>query len=262
MMYYLGLISEYLKNYMKSRLTYRADFWVEVISDLLFQATNLIFILVIFMHTNSLGGWSESEVVFVYGFFMVPYGLFSCFVNLWNFSERYIVKGELDRVMTRPAYNLFQIFLENVDPPALVGSVIGLIIMGISGAQMDLAMEWWFIPALIVLSLSAVAIYTGIYTILTSLSFFSDAPTGIIPLMYNIQGYGRYPVTIYNRAIQVVLTWILPFAFVGVYPASLFLQREDMRHMALLTPVMGIVFLTLGLLAWNWGIRRYRGAGS
>lgn len=74
--------------------------------------------------------------------------------------------------MTRPAYNLFQIFLENVDPPALVGSVIGLIIMGISGAQMDLAMEWWFIPALIILSLSAVAIYTGIYTILTSLSFF------------------------------------------------------------------------------------------
>ncbi|WP_202404123.1 ABC transporter permease, partial [Paenibacillus sp. OT2-17] len=229
MMYYLGLISEYLKNYMKSRLTYRADFWVEVISDLLFQATNLIFILVIFMHTDSLGGWSENEVVFVYGFFMVPYGLFSCFVNLWNFSERYIVKGELDRVMTRPAYNLFQIFLENVDPPALVGSVIGLIIMGISGAQMDLAMEWWFVPALIILSLSAVAIYTGIYTILTSLSFFSDAPTGIIPLMYNIQGYGRYPVTIYNRAIQVVLTWILPFAFVGVYPASLFLHREDMR---------------------------------
>lgn len=262
MMYYLGLISEYLKNYMKSRLTYRADFWVEVISDLLFQATNLIFILVIFMHTNSLGGWSENEVVFVYGFFMVPYGLFTCFVNLWNFSDRYIVKGELDRVMTRPAYNLFQIFLENVDPPSLVGSVIGLIIMGISGAQMDLHMEWWFIPVLIVMSLSAVAIYTGIYTILTAISFFSDAPTGIIPLMYNIQGYGRYPITIYNRAIQVVLTWILPFAFVGVYPASLFLQREDMRNMALLTPVMGAVFLTLGLLAWNWGIQRYRGAGS
>ncbi|MBJ8194077.1 ABC-2 family transporter protein, partial [Bacillus cereus] len=78
----------------------------------------------------------------------------------------------------------FQIFRDNVAPPALVGSVSGLMIMGIRGAQMDLAMEWWFVPALIILSLSAVAIYTGIYTILTSLSFFSDAPTGIIPLMY------------------------------------------------------------------------------
>lgn len=262
MKYYLGLIGEYLKNYFKTRMTYRADFWVEVISDLLFQATNLIFIFVVFMHTESLGGWSQSEVVFVYGFFMVPFGVFSCFINLWAFSERYIVKGEMDRVMTRPAHNLFQIFLENIDPPALIGSIIGIIIMTVSGADLGLTFEWWTIPALIVLTLSAVAIYTGIYTLLTSLSFYSDAPTGILPLMYNVQGYGRYPVTIYNRAIQVLLTWILPFAFVGVYPAALFLDREEMKYMALLTPLVGAVFFVIGLIAWNYGVKRYRGAGS
>ncbi|WP_310550479.1 ABC transporter permease [Paenibacillus glufosinatiresistens] len=261
-MYYIGLMSEYIKNYMKTRMTYRADFWVEVLSDLLFQVTNLIFIFVVFMHTDSLAGWSRGEVIFVYGFFMVPYGVFNCFVNMWNFSERYIVKGEMDRILTRPAHNLFQIFLENVDPPSLFGSLIGLIIMAVSGAQLGLPLEWWTLPALLVLTLSAVAIYTGIYTALTSLSFYSDAPTGIIPLMYNIQGYGRYPVTIYNRAIQVLLTWILPFAFVGVYPASLFLQRDGMQRMALLTPVMGAIFLGIGLIAWNSGVKRYKGAGS
>lgn len=152
-MYYMGLIWEYLKNYMKTRLTYRADFWVEILSDLLFQATNLIFIFVVFRHTDNLGGWSESEVLFVYGYFMVPYGIFSCFINLWGFSERYIVKGEMDRILTRPAHNLFQILLENVDPPALVGSFIGLIIMIFSGAEMGLMLEWWHIPALIILAL-------------------------------------------------------------------------------------------------------------
>jgi len=258
----MGLIWEYLKNYMKTRLTYRADFWVEIISDLLFQATNLIFIFVVFRHTDNLGGWSEAEVLFVYGYFMVPYGIFSCFINLWGFSERYIVKGEMDRILTRPAHNLFQILLENVDPPSLVGSFIGLIIMIFSGAEMGLVLEWWHIPALIILALSSVLIYAGIYTTLTSLSFYSDAPTGILPLMYNIQGYGRYPVTIYNRAIQVLLTWIIPFAFVGIYPAALFLERAEMHRMALLTPVMGLVFATIGLTLWNFGVKRYRGAGS
>lgn len=261
-MYYMGLIWEYLKNYMKTRLTYRADFWVEILSDLLFQATNLIFIFVVFRHTDSLGGWSESEVLFVYGYFMVPYGIFSCFINLWGFSERYIVKGEMDRILTRPAHNLFQILLENVDPPALVGSFIGMIIMIISGAEMGLMLEWWHIPALIILALSSVLIYAGIYTTLTSLSFYSDAPTGILPLMYNIQGYGRYPITIYNRAIQVLLTWVIPFAFVGIYPAALFLERSEMHRMALLTPVMGLVFGSVGLLLWNYGVKKYRGAGS
>ena len=86
-MRYASLFWEYLKNYAKTRLTYRADFWVEVLSDLLFQGMNLIFILVVFQHTESLGGWSEAEVVFVYGFFMIPYGLFSTFFSIWNFSE-------------------------------------------------------------------------------------------------------------------------------------------------------------------------------
>ena len=57
---------EYLKNYAKTRLTYRVDFWIEVLSDLLFQAINLIFILIVFQHTPTLGGWTEAEVVFVY----------------------------------------------------------------------------------------------------------------------------------------------------------------------------------------------------
>ena len=85
-----------------------------------------------FQHTPTLGGWTEAEVVFVYGFFMVPSGIFSTFFNIWNFSERYIVKGEMDRILTRPAYNLYQVLLENLDPPSLFGSLVGLIIMVLS----------------------------------------------------------------------------------------------------------------------------------
>lgn len=261
-MYYAGLVTEYLKNYAKSRLTYRADFWVEVLSDLLFQFTNLIFIFVVFMHTPTLAGWTRDEMVFVYGFFMIPYGIFSCFFNLWNFSERYIVKGELDRVLTRPAHNLFQILLENVDPPSLIGSLVGVLLMVISGIQMQMSFGMLDLLMLLVFVIGAVLIYFGIYTALTSISFYSDAPTGILPLVFNIQSYGRYPMTIYNRFIQVLLTWILPFAFVGIIPAAYFIDDKGMQQMALLTPLVGIVFFTIGLTLWNIGVKKYRGAGS
>jgi len=264
MLFYLSLCWEYMKNYAKTRLTYRTDFWIEVLSDLLFQGLNLIFILIVFQHTPTLGGWSEAEVVFVYGFFMIPYGIFGAFFNLWNFSERYIVKGEMDRVLTRPAYNLYQVLLENMDPTSLFGSLVGVIIMGISWTQLGLPFEMLDLVMLIVFVLGAVLIYAGLYTAITAISFYSDAPTGIIPLMYNVQNYGRYPVGIYNKAIRFLLTWILPFAFVGVIPASYFLDRNEdgLSSLALLTPVVGIVVLTLGLMIWNRGIKRYRGAGS
>ncbi|WP_020619136.1 ABC transporter permease [Paenibacillus daejeonensis] len=262
-MFVMGLFWEYMKNYAKTRLTYRADFWIEVLSDLLFQGLNLIFILVVFQHTDSLGGWSQAEVVFVYGYFMIPYGIFNTFFNLWSFSERYIVKGEMDRVLTRPAHNLVQIVLENMDPPSLIGSFIGMIIVGISWSQLGMPFELLDLLIMTALVLSSVMIYAGLYIALTAVAFYSDSPTGILPLMYNIQNYGRYPVGIFNKTIRFILTWVLPFAFVGVYPASYFLERPGIEgSMAILTPVVGLVFLFIGLAIWNHGVSRYRGAGS
>ncbi|TRY18440.1 ABC transporter permease, partial [Geobacillus sp. LEMMJ02] len=105
-------------------------------------------------------------------------------------------------------------------------------------------------------------VYAGIFISLASISFWSDARSSIMPMMYNIGNYGRYPVDIYNRIIRYILTWILPFAFVGVYPSAYFLRKTEWYMYSFLTPVMGIVCFTLSLLLWNAGVKRYRGAGN
>ncbi|MFF2158484.1 ABC transporter permease [Paenibacillus chitinolyticus] len=261
-MFYLSLILDYLKNYLKTRLTYRSDFWIEVVSDLLFNGLNLVFILVVFQQTALLGDWNRDQILFIYGFFMIPYGLFSTIFNLWNFSERYIVKGEMDRILTRPAHSLWQVMLENMDPASLFSALAGLVVMIYSWAQLDLPVHWSDPLVMLMMVVSGVLIYGGIYVSLSALAFFSDSPTGIMPLIWNIQNYGRYPVTIYNKLLRGILTWILPFAFVGFYPAAYFLDPLNWKGVALLTPVVGIVFITIGLSVWNIGVKRYRGAGS
>ncbi|GKS11179.1 ABC transporter permease [Paenibacillus chitinolyticus] len=261
-MFYLSLILDYLKNYLKTRLTYRSDFWIEVVSDLLFNGLNLVFILVVFQQTALLGDWNRDQILFIYGFFMIPYGLFSTIFNLWNFSERYIVKGEMDRILTRPAHSLWQVMLENMDPASLFSALAGLVVMIYSWAQLGLPVHWSDPLVMLMMVVSGVLIYGGIYVSLSALAFFSDSPTGIMPLIWNIQNYGRYPVTIYNKLLRGILTWILPFAFVGFYPAAYFLDPLNWKGFALLTPVVGIVFITIGLSVWNVGVKRYRGAGS
>ena len=86
--------------------------------------------------------------------------------------------------------------------------------------------------------------YAAIFVAIASIGFWSDAKTSIMPMMYNIGNYGRYPVDIYNKVIRFVLTWVLPFAFVGVYPASYFLRKEEWYAYAFATPVIGVVFFT------------------
>ncbi|SFI57706.1 ABC transporter permease [Thermoflavimicrobium dichotomicum] len=261
-MFHLRLYMEYLKQYMKVRLAYRWDFVAQFVTDFLFQAINLVFILVVFGHTNNLNGWSQAEVIFIYGYFLIPWSIFVAFFNLWDFNERYIIRGELDRVLTRPVHSLVQVIMETMTPESLIGVITGLIVMG--WAMTDLNLTWtWYDPIWFILfTLGGVAIYAGIFISLTSISLFTDSKSDIQPIMYNIGNYGRYPVNIYHRVIQFVLTWILPFAFVGFYPASYLLDKANWQWYAFLTPIVGMVFLGIGVMIWNVGIRHYRGAGN
>ncbi|WP_071458764.1 ABC transporter permease [Bacillus massilinigeriensis] len=261
-MFYVTMFFQYIGQYMKTRLEYRTDLVVEIFSDLLSQAINLVFILVVFGHTDLLNGWTRDEIIFIYGFFLVPYALFSAFFNIWDFNERYIVKGELDRILTRPVHSLFQVILERMELESLFGACTGLIVMFYAGSRLGLELSWYDPILFLLFVLGGALVYAGIFVMLACISFWADARTSIMPMMYNIGNYGRYPVDIYNKAIRFILTWILPFAFVGVYPAAFFLGREEWYSYSFLTPVIGLLFFFLSVLVWNKGVQKYSGAGN
>ncbi|MBO9130951.1 ABC-2 family transporter protein [Bacillus sp. 165] len=261
-MLYIKLFLQYAGQYLKTKLQYRGDLLVGLLSDLLFQAVNLVFILVVFGHTQMLQGWNREEIIFIYGFFLVPFALFSTFFNIWDFNDRYIVKGEMDRILTRPVHSLFQVVLERLELESLFGGVTGLLIMGYAASKLNLVFHWYDSILFLVMAVGGALVYGGIFISLASIGFWSDAKTSIMPLMYNIGNYGRYPVDIYNRVIRFVLTWVLPFAFVGVYPASYFLRKQEWYGYAFLTPIIGLIFFLFSVFLWNIGVRKYRGAGN
>ena len=41
------------------------------------------------------------------------------------------------------------------------------------------------------------------------------------------QDFTRYPISIYTRGVRIVLTYVLPFAFMNYFPATYFLQKGD-----------------------------------
>jgi ABC-2 type transport system permease protein len=261
-MFYVSIFFQYMSQYLKTKLQYRTDLLVEFFSDLMFQAVNLIFILVVFGHTQVLNGWTRDEIIFIYGFFLVPFAVFGAFFNIWDFNERYIVRGEMDRVLTRPVHSLFQIVLERMELESLLGTITGIIIMIYAGSRLDLVFHWYDIFIFILFVLGGTLVYAGIFISLATISFWSDARSSIMPMMYNIGNYGRYPIDIYNRVIRYILTWILPFAFVGVYPSAYFLGKKEWYGYAFLTPVMGVIFFMIAVFLWNAGVKRYRGAGN
>jgi ABC-2 type transport system permease protein len=261
--FYWGLFWSYIGQYAKGRLEYRWDFLAGLVSDLLYQVVAVVFLLVVFQQVPELNGWRKEEVFFIYGYFLWPYAFFGALSGgLWDFADRYLIRGELDRLLIRPASPLFQLILEGVELEPLLGLVTGTAIMIWSGRGLGLAIRWYDPLVMLVLTVGSTLVYVGIYLALAAIGFWYDGRTGILPLMWNLNQYGRYPVGIYNRVLRILLSWVLPFAFAGFFPAAYFLRREAFVGWAVATPLMGAAFGGMAVLIWRAGLKRYHSSGS
>ena len=122
-----------------------------------------------------------------------------------------------------------------------------------------------FVP-LVVLGGSLIDL--GISLVVATISFwFVRVDTLRWVVMSLEQDFTRYPISIYTRGVQIVLAFLLPFAFMNYFPATYFLQKaETGLHLnpavGLLTPAIGIVWVSIAYLFWQTGLRHYQGTGS
>jgi ABC-2 type transport system permease protein len=112
------------------------------------------------------------------------------------------------------------------------------------------------------MAICGAVIYFAVFLLLTAVSFWFEDRVGIVPPVFNMLTFGRYPLTIYNLYIQFLLSWIIPFAFASFYPVTHFLGREAFAPLFRLVPVVTVAFAILARIVWDNGVRNYSSTGS
>jgi ABC-2 type transport system permease protein len=259
----LDVFLAYFAQFLKTRLAYRVDFLIDISANVFSMAVQLSILTAIFSKITALHGWSFEQVLFIYGFSLLPLGLFNIVsINIYRFSERYIVEGNFDRVLLRPVNALAQVLFESFNVSALNELLLGGGIMVYAATRMDLAFGAVDAVALVVLASTASLVYTGVFLGLTSVSFWVEDRMGLAPPVYNVIRFSRYPITIFSPLVRLFLTFVLPFAWVAFYPATHFLGSPEFQRFAFFTPVVGIVLFGLAYTVWSRGVRRYASTGS
>jgi len=259
----LGIYGAYFAQFLKMRLAYRVDFLIDTGANLVGLATQLALLGVLFSKVQVLKGWSFEEVLFIYGFSLLPLGLFNLVsINLYRFAERYIADGNFDRVLLRPVNSLAQVLFESFNVSGLNELLLGSGIMIYAGSRLGLSFGPLDAVALLVLVPAAALVYIGVFLGLTAVSFWHEDRMGLAPPVYNVIRFSRYPLTIFDAPIRVLLTFVLPFAWVAFYPATWFLGTPEFRYLALLTPLVGTTVFALAFVIWRRGVARYASTGS
>lgn len=254
---------QYLGQYAKTRMAYKADFFIALLTSIIATVAGYGFVLVLFTRIPSLKGWSFMEILFIYGFSLIPMGLFNVVsLNLYEFGDTYIVEGKFDRVLLRPVHSLFQILFENFRLESMQEILTGTIVVGYCAVRLKVAWTFANILLLPIVVLCGAVIYVCIFVIISSVNFWFEDRIGLAPPVYNMIAFGRYPVTIYNVFIQFMLNWIIPFAFASFYPTVRFLGHKEFMKEFYLIPVVTLVLTGLALFTWDKGVQHYKSTGS
>lgn len=248
---------------LKRMMEYKGDFIVGIIGFLLGQLFNLLFLWIIFSQIPSLMGWSLEEIIFIYGFSLIPKGLdHLLFDNLWAIGHFIVRRGDFDKYLTRPVNPLFHIMVEKLQIDALGELIMGIALICVT--LPSLAIAWSVDKILLILLVMpfATLIYTGIKIATAAIAFWTKQSGNIIYMFYMVNDFAKYPVSIYNNLVKTVITYIIPFAFTAFYPAYYILTGENPLFNIGMTVLLSAVLMAAGICIWNKGIKAYESAGS
>jgi ABC-2 type transport system permease protein len=257
------IFGAYFGQFLKMRLAYRLDFFIDTLAVGFSLLIQLAVLGVLFSKVRELDGWSFPQVLFIYGFSLVPLGLFNLVsVNLYGFADEYLIGGRFDRVLLRPVGSLAQVIFESFNVSGLNEIFLGLAVMAHASVKLGADFGVTDGLALLVLAPGAALVYLGVFLAITAVSFWVEDKMGLAPPVYNLIRFSRYPITIYSLPVRIFLTFVLPFAWVAFYPAAWFVGGPELAKVALATPAVGVLVFTGAALMWRRGVRNYVSTGS
>lgn len=259
----LSIWGRFFSRNIQSKMSYKADFLMGILANFSMQLLGFVTIWTVFRQVDTLMGWSYYEVLFMYGLAAIPNGISEFFFDgIWRIGGKYIGKGELDRLLTRPIDPLLSIVMAHIEPHGLGLIIFGIAIISISGPNCSVVWSPLLVIYTLVCSISGSLIFFSINLSMATLAFFVVKVKEAMVLVHHLNSFTRYPISIYHRVIQATLTFLVPFAFTAYYPAAFILKKSGTLIYGLMSPIVGFVLLLIAYSFWKWGLKHYQSTGG
>ncbi len=259
---YLNLYSLFLRQRVKIFMEYRVNFFIGAVATVIEQAAGLLTVWVVMQRIPLLNGWTYEELLLVYGLLALSKSLTYLFAdNLWTVGREYIRSGGFDRFLVRPVDPLFHLLADRFDHQGFGHLLIGGILVTTASSALGIAWTGFNLLYLLVTVISGGLIFIGLNLITCVSAFWIMDSVPVTRVVFDMNEFAKYPLSMYNRTIQFVLTWLIPYGFVSFYPANYLLGR-DVGILVWLGPVVAVTLLVIGYRLWLFGLRHYASTGS
>jgi ABC-2 type transport system permease protein len=259
---YLDLYWTFLIQRLKILMEYRVNFLIGAASTIAGQVAGLLTVWVVMSQIPDLNGWTLNEILLIYGLLVLAKSLNHMFAdNLWTIGQQYIRTGSFDRFLVRPIDPLFHLLADRFCHDGVGNFLVGAALVAISTSALDVVWTPLNVIYLLLAVISGGLIFFALNLATCVSAFWIIESVPVTRVVFENHLFAQYPLTIYPRAIGILLTWVIPYGFASFYPASYLIGR-DIGVLTWLSPVVAVAMVLLAYRCWRFGLRHYSGTGS
>lgn len=259
---YLRLWGFLLKLSLSEILMFRINGLLFGLAPIVWAATVLVFLGIIFSNVKTLGGWSFWETVFMLGvsetIFVVYWASF--LINLRNFVNE-VRTGRFDQSLLKPVNPRFLVSFRTLDFTLLGSFINSLAIFIVSLIKVAGQIELPRLPGFLFLLVAAYVICYLFHFIFASLAFWVINARPFLDWIFEIADFGHYPATIYPPSLRMFFTFFVPILFFGYFPTAFLLGRLDSIYLGIAILLI-LALYAISRLVWRVGLKRYQSASS
>ena len=254
--------------YVKGKMAYHFSLVFEMVANTILIGVYIAGFMVIFNNFDGIAGWNKNQVLFMFTSSWFTYSLSGFF--FWRPMKdmgELVRTGKFDLYLTRPINPLLYMVLQQFKYTFIPR--LGLAAFFWLHSMRRLCIDWNFLSVFLYAlnMISAFVIFSAITIFTGTISFWTVKTEEIASLLtnnnYGLKNYTDYPLAIYSKGMQFLLTFVLPYAFTGYYPVALLLGKSvSFPALRFASPLVALVAGIGSVSFWRFGLKHYGSAGA
>jgi ABC-2 type transport system permease protein len=243
-----------------SSAAYRLDFFIGLLVVLAGVLLSPLMIILIYQNGASIGDYNIYQIFLIQGVYLTASGFGSIFFFDIVFSTTFRVReGTFDVLLLKPHSLLSTLIATSYNNSGIANVLGGLLLLFYALFHLPtVAITQWLL--FIFLFIIALAILFAFSVILAALGIVWVGNSRLFDIYNSVSRFASYPVTIFQKTIRMILSFFIPVAMLGFFPASILLNIEIPS--LFISIICSVLFIGLSLLFWQYMIRRYTSTGG
>ncbi len=260
---YLIIYAALWKNSVVREMSFKANFLLWIVVEMLWFALQLGFIVVIYLHTDRIGTWTKWHVVMLIGASHFIQQIFTAlFLSNCAQMSDYVRTGKLDFMLLLPVNTRFLVSFRQVDLGGFVNAASAVCVMYYAGTKLQLTPTAIQLVGVFFLMLCGILVHYSLMLALASTSFWTVRAQGVVWGYYNLFNIARLPDAAFHGFFKAFFTFAIPMLLVSNVPVKLLTDRLDHPLEMLLLAVLSLIVFAFSEFVWRFSLRHYTSASS